>query len=376
MKSRFSLLRVVAVVAGLVSVATATEPVTLRLIGVQKLPPKTMVGGTEVGGLSGIDYDAKADRWIAISDDRSEHAPARFYTVKLDYDEKAVTGAEVTGVTKLRQADGTEYPDYPAFKTRGGEIADFETVRLDPRDGSVWYGSEGDSRLKMNSFVRRADREGKFIASLPLPEQFVFSAKPNMGPRYNLTIESLTFAPDGESLWIALEAPLMQDGALPSQTAGAATRISHFARDGKLLGQYPYTLDAWQLTPATGRPSDNGLSEMLALPDGRFLALERSGAEVSKSVWRFAARLYEVDVSKATEVSARETLAGTTYEAATKRLVVDFAQAGQPRVDNLEGIAWGRRLPNGHATLVIVSDDNFLPTQETQFWVFEVTSPL
>lgn len=378
MPRRNHVLRVVFLAVGVLAGARAAEPFAVRLIGVRSLPARQTVDGTRVGGFSGIDYDAAANRWLAISDDRSEHSPARFYTVKLDYDERSVGAAEVTGVTVLRQRDGTEYPDRSGAAQRGGDVPDFEALRLDPRDGSVWYTSEGDSRLKLNPFVRRANRDGSFGAELTLPRQLLFSTTASVGPRYNLTLESLTFSPDGEALWTALEAPLQQDGAASTQATGGTTRLTRLARDGKMLAQYAYVLDAWQLAPAAGREGDNGLSELLALPGGRLLALERSGAEVSAGRWAFAARLYEVEVGGATDVKDRASLTDTNekWVPAKKRLVVDFAKAGQARVDNLEGLAWGRRLPNGHATLVAVSDDNFLPNQETQFWVFEVLSSL
>jgi hypothetical protein len=35
-------------------------------------------------------------------------------------------------------------------------------------------------------------------------------------------------------------------------------------------------------------------------------------------------------------------------------------------------MAFGPRLPNGHATLVLASDDNFGKSQVTQFLLFEV----
>ncbi len=378
MSRKSHVLRVVFLAVGVLACARATEPLALRLIGVRALPARQTMDGTRVGGFSGIDYDAAADRWLAISDDRSEHRPARFYTVKLDYDDKSVRAAEVVSVTVLRQRDGSAYPDRPGAAKRGGDVPDFEALRLDPRDGTVWYTSEGDSRLKLNPLVRRAKRDGTLLAELALPAQWLFSTTANVGPRYNLTLESLTFSPDGESLWSALEAPLQQDGPASTQTTGGTTRLTRLRRDGKMLAQYAYGLDAWQLTPSPGREGDNGLSEILALPDGRVLTLERTGAEVSAGRWAFAARLYEVDFGRATDVKERATLVSTgeQYQPATKRLVFDFAKAGQVRVDNLEGVAWGRRLPNGHATLVVVSDDNFLPNQETQFWVFEVLSPL
>lgn len=60
------------------------DELTLRLIGVQTLAVKKLVERTRIGGLSGIDYDAAADRLVAISDDRSGHGPARFYTVSFN----------------------------------------------------------------------------------------------------------------------------------------------------------------------------------------------------------------------------------------------------------------------------------------------------
>jgi hypothetical protein len=52
--------------------------------------------------------------------------------------------------------------------------------------------------------------------------------------------------------------------------------------------------------------------------------------------------------------------------------VLDVNAIGLPKVDNLEGMAFGPRLANGHASLVMISDDNFSATQVTQVLVFEV----
>ncbi|MDB5845384.1 MAG: hypothetical protein JWP79_2694, partial [Polaromonas sp.] len=42
------------------------------------------------------------------------------------------------------------------------------------------------------------------------------------------------------------------------------------------------------------------------------------------------------------------------------------------KIDNIEGMAWGPRLPNGHRTLVLVADNNFADNQMTQLMAFEV----
>jgi hypothetical protein len=41
-------------------------------------------------------------------------------------------------------------------------------------------------------------------------------------------------------------------------------------------------------------------------------------------------------------------------------------------VDNVEGICFGPVLPNGHRTLVLVSDNNFIELEKTQFFLFEI----
>jgi len=59
-----------------------------------------------------------------------------------------------------------------------------------------------------------------------------------------------------------------------------------------------------------------------------------------------------------------------------KRLIIDFESIASNlqnrRIDNVEGMCFGPKLPNGNLTLVVVSDDNFNPSQVTQFIAFEV----
>jgi hypothetical protein len=344
----------------------------LRLIGLRTIPLKQEFKGTIIGGLSGLDYDPRSDTWVSESDDKSEFSPARFYTLRLDYDEKNFAAVAPTGVTLLLQPDGTSYPDKPHAIAHGGEVPDLESIRFDPRDGGIWYASEGDRPLGMNPFVRHASRDGRFLAELPQPPMFRIHPHEETGPRHNLSFEGLTFAPDGETLWVAMEAPLYQDGPIPTPTAGACSRLTHYDRAGKILGQFAYPIDPIPGVPAPGKNADNGVSELLASSDREFLVIERSGIEDAAGAYRFHIRVYAADVSGATDVSGVASLTGAAFQPAKKRLVLDFDQFHQPWIDNLEGVAWGRRLANGHDSLVFVSDDNFIATQQTQFWVFDV----
>jgi ribA/ribD-fused uncharacterized protein len=350
----------------------AAAPGELKLIGMRTIPSHLAFQGTVVGGLSGLDYQAATDTWISESDDKSEFSPARFYTLRLNYDEAKFSSVEVTDVTLFRQPDGTIYPDKAHALAQGGDIPDLESVRFDPGDGSIWYTSEGDRRLGMNPFVRHAARDGRFLAELPQPAMFRVHPHEEAGPRHNLSFEGLTFAPDGRTLWLAMEAPLYQDGPVPTPAAGAFSRLTHYDRAGKILGQFAYPIDAIPVAAAPGKWNDNGVSEMLAINDHEFLLLERCGAQSADGGSHFHIRLYAVDVAGATDVSGLPALTGAAYLPAKKRLVLDFDRGGLPATDNLEGLAWGRRLANGHASLALIADDNFAPDEQTQVWVFEV----
>jgi hypothetical protein len=345
---------------------------SLRFIGEQRLPYRMQYEGTMVGGLSGIDYDAANDEWLMISDDRSQHNPARYYRAKLAFDEHAFKSAQLTGVSLLLQPDGSVYPSKEAYKAGVGVVPDLETMRVDPQDGSIWYASEGDVKLGLDPFVRHARRDGSFISELPLPPLFTVSKERKFGPRDNQAFEGLSFAPDGRTLWVSLEGPMYQDGPAPDPTHGAVNRITHFTRDGKVLGQYAYPLDAIPATPGKGKEADNGISEMLALSDTRMLTLERSGVQADDNSYKTYVRIYEIDTAGATDIQHLPTLQGAAFTQMKKRLVLDLASVGLPIIDNLEGISFGPRLANGHASLVLISDDNFSKTQVTQFLLFEV----
>jgi hypothetical protein len=344
----------------------------LRLIGEQRLPYRPVFDGTIVGGLSGIDYDPVHGDWVMISDDRSDHHPARYYRARMRYDDKAFHAIDLTSMHTLLQPDGTVYPSSKQVAARGGVVPDLEAVRIDPQDGSLWYTSEGDVKLGMPPFVRRAAPGGRFQAELPLPPLFNVDPAKRFGPRDNQAFEGLSFAPDGNTLWVALEGPLYQDGGVPDTSHGAVNRITHFARDGKVLGQYVYPLGALPAAPGQGKNADIGIAELLAISPTRLLALERAGIENDAGVYTTYVRIYELDTAGATDVSDLPTLVGAAFRPAAKRLVLDLNTIGLSRVDNLEGMAFGPVLPNGHASLVLISDDNFSKKQVTQVLVFDV----
>jgi hypothetical protein len=87
---------------------------SVDFLGAYQLP-KLSFEETPVGGLSGITYDRQRDRFYAISDDRSERAPARFYTLKLNLKPTAeaqplgIDTVEIEKVTLLTGENGQPY---------------------------------------------------------------------------------------------------------------------------------------------------------------------------------------------------------------------------------------------------------------------------
>ena len=344
----------------------------LRLIGEQRIALKQPFEGTTVGGLSGIDYDAASNSWVMESDDRSEINPARFYRATLAYDSTAFSAVTLNSVHFFTQPDGSRYPNLAHAKPeRGDQVPDIETIRVDPQDGSLWYGSEGNRKVGLHPFVRHADRDGRYLSTLPTPSMFNVS-KNEVGSRNNMSFEGLSFASDGKSLWLGMEAALYQDGPLATPDHGSVVRITRLDRAGKVLGQYAYAIEPVASRPAPGREADNGVSEILAVNDRQVLVVERAGVENADGIYTNHVRVYAMDTEGATDIQAMPALAGAAYVPARKRLLLDLEKIGLPRVDNIEGISWGPRLENGRRSLVMISDDNFNAQQVTQILAFEV----
>jgi hypothetical protein len=350
--------------------ATPEAPVTIgqpRVIGVQTLLNDLVVEGTRVGGLSGIDYDAAGDRWVVISDDRSEHAPARFYTLDLDYTAESFSSVTMQGAVTLIHPDGEPYPDGAS----GGTVPDTESIRIDPVSGLVWYASEGTPIRGIDPFLAVSTWDGDLVAQPELPELFDVDSGGVSGPLEGYGVEGLTFAADGTTVWVSLEGPLYQDGPVATVDHGAVTRITQLDRSGAMLAQFAYMIEP---VPAPAPAFfDTGVSEILAIDETRFLTLERTTVERADGVFDNFIRIYEIDTTGATDVKAREWLSDGDYVPMSKRLVLDVSMAvGIDAIDNVEGIAWGPVLENGSRSLVLVSDNNFNDSQVTQFIAIEV----
>ncbi len=338
----------------------------LEFLGEQVFPTGTMFEGTPVGGLSGLAYDDERQVFYALSDDPSQFAPARFYTLRLDVADGALDAGDIefTAVTTLLDEDG----------------APFAPLSLDPegialtKDDHLVVTSEGIANQLIDPFVRRFELDGASRDELPVPRAFRPNAAATRGVRQNLGFESAGNAPNGRFAFTGVEGALVQDGPAASLAAGSPARLVRYhLRRGVVDRQYLYWTDPIAEAPnPPGSFAVSGLVELLPLNNQHLLAMERSFSVGAPGTGN-TIKLYRVGLAGAENINGDDDISDELDEIrpAGKELLLDLDELGIP-LDNIEGMAFGPRLPDGRRSLLLVSDNNFSPTGFTQFLLFAI----
>ncbi|HEY9762817.1 MAG TPA: esterase-like activity of phytase family protein [Trichocoleus sp.] len=345
--------------------------VSVDYLGEYRLPQQEFQG-TIVGGLSAIAYVPQTGQLYALSDDRGRLGPPRFYTLSLEIGSDASNNPTLERIALEAFTELTD-PAGQAYAT--GQL-DPEGMALSPRN-TLLISSEGDARQKIAPFIGEFDLgTGQNLASFRVPDRYLPDDKvpSEQGIQNNLSLESLTvnLGPASTALlepfrlFTATESALVQDyNDDPTQPLNL--RFLHY-----LIGETQSTLIAEHRYPLDLEPQGallNGLSELLTLDQGgHFLALERAFG-----LRGFQAKLYQLSTGGATDTSAIDSLKGDVegISPIRKRLVLNLNEAGIVP-ENLEGMTLGPRLPDGSQSLLMVSDNNFESTQETQFLLFRL----
>ena len=369
-------------VAGLTAACAVRGPIraagdgragTLRLLGSVAYPAGGLAvsGGPRFGSLSGLAFDGQSGQWVAASDE----------TVRARLAWMDITFGAAIAVTPARFTFLTAGPGLSADAVEGLEP---ESLVVLP-DGSFATTIEGYHDAKdvvHQAAVAFVARDGA-VTQLVRPRAHftIVAGDRTRGVRHNLGLESLTRTPDGR-LVSGMEQPLSQDGPMSSVARGGVVRLLEFVErpgTGWTPGrEWAYPLEPTAIVPGYDRPCEdgqNGLSDLLALGNDRWLALERAcllgapGAPAYNPV-----RVFEVTTARADDVSALASLAGQQVRLVRKRLVLDVT-AMLPRLaraapifatgSNFEALAAGPAGPRGERTVVLMSDDNLRPTQTT-----------
>ena len=346
----------------------------IKFLGEYDIPFAFTYNNTTVGGLSGIDYDAKHDCYYMICDDRSSINPARFYTANIFLTEKGIDSVRFTSVNYMLQPGGTVYPNN---KQDPYNTPDPEAMRYDPLRNQLVWNSEGERFIKEKDTVlsdpaiRIINMNGKFADSFSIPSNLRMQAM-EKGPRQNSVFEGMSFADNYKTLFISVEEPLYEDGPRADLTENDAyIRILEFDVDNKKnISQYAYKLApvAFPPDPATTFKI-NGVPDILSIGNDALLVIERS---FSAGHTESNIKIFMADLSRATDIKNISSLwKNKNFIAATKKLLLNMDELGI-YTDNIEGVTFGPVLPNGHKTLLFVSDNNFNPLEKTQLLLFEV----
>ncbi len=343
---------------------------SIEFIGQATLPTGLTFQKTEVGGLSGITYDAKNNLYYAISDDRGQEAPPRFYTLTIDLSQGKLNNNGVVPVSVTNLLDNNNQPFLP-------NTTDTEGVALTNKD-TIFVSSEGDVDRLINPFIKEfALASGKIINTLPILDKFLPDSQKQKGIRNNLAFESLTITPNQKLLFTATENALIQDGTAAQSGVGTSCRILQY----NLLTKQPEQEFLYQTQPVTPlfNPTGkfaSGLPDLVAIDNaGNFLSIERSFTGLGFTVF-----LFQVSLNKATDIHSLESITEIDpdkIQPAAKKLLLDLRTL-DVSLDNIEGLTLGAKLPDGQPSLILISDNNFNGLQQTQILAFKLKteSPL
>ncbi|WP_181408049.1 esterase-like activity of phytase family protein [Pararhizobium mangrovi] len=325
-----------------------------EFLGAIVLPDAAEDADTRIGGLSGITYDATEGDWLFVSDDKNEYGPPRLYRARVLMDHGHLAGVRFTDVLELESADN-------------GWISDMEAVASE--GGTLLVTTEGNWPEHEQNRVLAISPKGAVGKSLPLPESLKIDFDARTGPRDNKGLEAMALGDGSRTLWLGLEAPRTQDGALPTPDHGAMTRILKLDRaTGKEEASYAYPLEPLAKAPAQGKVADGpGLDEIAAVDATHLLTMERSWVEGDTNY----VQVYMVDTARASDVSGQTLLDDDAIEPVEKHLLVDLNALSIP-MDNYEGLALGPKLADGRRLMLICSDNNFNKHQKTIVAAFAV----
>jgi hypothetical protein len=304
--------------------------------------------------------------FYTLSDDPSQFDPARFYTLRIDVSHGFSSPSDIqfSAVTTLKDSSGQPFAPFSL---------DPEGLTL-TKDGRLVVTSEGITNRLVPPWVRTFALDGTMLGDLAVPDAFIPDAAGTKGVRQNLAFEAAAVAPNGK-LFVGMEGALVQDGPAAGLTGGSPARILRYnLHNGRLERQVVYVTDPIAEPPVP--PTNfavNGLVELLPFNNEFMLSMERSFSVGAPDTGN-TIKLYRVSFAGATNVNGVDSLAGILdrVRPVDKTLLLNLDSLGIP-LDNVEGMTLGPTLPDGRQSLILVSDNNFAPSQFTQFLLFALS---
>lgn len=318
-----------------------------------------------LGGLSGLYYSEEERLLYAVTDDPLRFPP-RLYSFDVGLSEREL-GLVPRAVVQLRESTPSSLLDQ----------VDCEALSSDGAGGLLIATEGNDDRpAQLQSRILQVSKAGLVSGQrVSIPAELVpeAGAASTRGARTNRGFEGLVVSPSGRWLYAILEEALRQDGPDANFEQGADVRLLRW----DLHAAAPPEQFIYRTEPLGPRPpagvagqGNNGVSDLVALDEGRLLALERAYMVPAGGTGTNTIRVFEVVVPAAAPARV------ATPPRVSKRLVLDLndvigrLEPGLQVLDNFEGMALGPRLPSGARSLLLASDDNFNARQRTVFLAF------
>tara|TARA_R110002049_G_scaffold80045_2_gene203631 strand:+ start:578 stop:1651 length:1074 start_codon:yes stop_codon:yes gene_type:complete len=337
----------------------STEKTKLNFLAYTTVP-STDIQKAPFGGISGL-VRVENNQYMAISDDRSEYAPARMIKLEINYADLKLTVKPLSNI----------------FLRDNGELykpnkIDTEAIAI--KDDSFIISSEGSYRKnsRTSPFIKIFSKTGNVKDVIEFNEERYIPQKSGdmtRGVRPNLGFESLSISPSKKFLFSVTEAALRQD-APDNYYDQNIVRLMRFDLENKnKVTEYAIKLDnVFHTEDGVEYNGSNGISDILALSDREILFLERAWISKIKSQ---VVKIYKVKISQNATVTDIPQLP-KDVRVLKKKLIYDF-EISEKKPDNLEVLCFGPEI-NGKKTLIVASDNNFSEKQKNQFYLFEILS--
>lgn len=327
-------------ITGVLLLNNALIAQSVEVLSTYNIPANFEIKNKTFGGISGIDYDSKKNKYYLISDDRSDIDYARMYTGEI-----LITNAKIQSIS----IENTIYLKNSSGKFYDKDAVDFETVRL-IRPNNFIIGDEGGT--KGYAGIRIYDNNGNIIKSNILDKTFTNQTI------YNKSFESISYY-NKNNFVFATEAPLKSDNNESDSHKKSFIRvIAQNLKSNKKLWQAQYMLKDIKSNNFDTN-ADIGLSEILMYDKKHFFTLERFGYKTGEKQYVFDCRLYWATLKKNKDKN-------NAFRYITEKKEILNFSAFDDGKKNFEGLSYGPSI-KGKKTLIVVSDNNFTNDSTTFF---------
>lgn len=373
--------------------------------------PMPTANVNRLGYFSDLVYEPASRTWFALSDRGPGGGVVDYATrvqqmhIPINHRSGALQGRNVVIRTILfTDANGQPFNGLNPTLLNGGPVNLGNS--FDPEGLAVGRNGHFYVADEYGPSLYEFDRNGRFVRAFEIPANLrplQADGQPNYtdgrptivhGRQDNRGFEGLSFNASRTKLYAVLQDPLVDEGENNDGRRSRWVRIVEFdPASGASIAQYAYplesiaTLNAIDPSPdddfsATNQGRSIGLSAITAVSDSEFIVLERDnrGIGVEETATPLHKRLYRIDISGASDVSAIS-FAGSNElpqgvvpvsKAPEADLLASLRAVDSDIPEKLEGVAIGPRLADGSRAALVGSDNDYSVTQTGEGEQFDV----